>query len=210
MITTLLYVHDPMCSWCWAYRPVHALLMEQINALSIKVTNVLGGLAPDSDAPMPAEMQTMLQNTWQRIEQQVGTEFNYDFWRECKPRRSTYPACRAVLAAKAQNAEAEMIQAIQEAYYLRAMNPSDNSTLVALAEELTLDTKAFATALTSEHTQKKLMQNIHFARQLPIQGFPSLVLARQGTYYPIKLDYHSAETSMRQVQQVIGGDKNSQ
>lgn len=150
----------------------------------------------------------MLQNTWRRIEQQVGTEFNYNFWRECKPRRSTYPACRAVLAAKAQNAEAEMIHAIQEAYYLRAMNPSDNSTLVALAEELALDTKAFATALANEHTQKELMQNIHFARQLPIQGFPSLVLAHQGTYYPIRLDYHAAETSVRQVQQIIGGSLN--
>jgi len=204
MITTLLYVHDPMCSWCWAYRPTHAVLMEALQHLPIEVVNVLGGLAPDSDDPMPIDMQAMLQNTWRRIEQQVGTTFNYDFWRDCKPRRSTYPACRAVLAAKAQDAEEAMIHAIQEAYYLRAMNPSDNSTLVALAEELGLDSAAFADALSSARTQAELLKDITFARQLPIQGFPSLVLTHKGTYHPIRLDYHSAETSLKQVREIIG------
>lgn len=205
MTAILYYIHDPMCSWCWAYRPTHAVLMEALQHLPIEVLNVLGGLAPDSDDPMPIDMQAMLQNTWRRIEQQVGTEFNYDFWRECKPRRSTYPACRAVLAAKAQDAEDAMIHAIQEAYYLRAMNPSDNSTLVALAEELGLDSAAFADALSSARTQAELLKDITFARQLPLQGFPSLVLAQKGDYFPIVLDYHSAEQSVQQIKQYIKG-----
>lgn len=205
MNITLYYIHDPMCSWCWAYRPTHTLLMEQLKALPINVVNVLGGLAPDSDEPMPMEMQTMLQNTWRRIEQQVGTQFNHDFWQLCKPRRSTYPACRAVLAAKQQGAEEEMIKAIQEAYYLRAMNPSDKSTLTALASELSLNTEIFATALTSDNIQAELIKEITLARQLPIQGFPSLVLAHQGVYYPIALDYHAAEVSLRQIKQISNG-----
>lgn len=202
MNTTLYFIHDPMCSWCWAYRPTHAVLAKQLKALPINVVNVLGGLAPDSDEPMPMEMQTMLQNTWRRIEQQVGTQFNHDFWQLCKPQRSTYPACRAVLAAKQQGAEEEMIKAIQEAYYLRAMNPSDKSTLITLAAELSLNTEIFATALTSDNIQAELIKEITLARQLPIQGFPSLVLAHQGVFYSIALDYHAAETSLRQIKQI--------
>lgn len=154
---------------------------------------------------MPIEMQTMLQNTWLRIEQQLGTQFNHDFWQRCKPRRSTYLACRAVLAAKQQGAEEAMIKAIQEAYYLRAMNPSDQSTLTALAAELNLNTETFATALTSDAIQAELIKDITLARQLPIQGFPSLVLAHQGVYHPITLDYHSAETSLQQIEQISHG-----
>jgi len=41
---------------------------------------VLGGLAPDSDQPMPEQMQRYLQQTWQRFQQVVpGTRFNFDF-----------------------------------------------------------------------------------------------------------------------------------
>jgi hypothetical protein len=34
-----------------------------------------------------------------RIERSVpGTKFNFEFWSRCRPRRATYPACRAVIA----------------------------------------------------------------------------------------------------------------
>ncbi len=96
---------------------------------------ILGGLAPDTDQPMPLEMQTKLKGIWQKIQQVVpGTEFNFDFWEKCSPRRSTYQACRAVIAARNQDPanEEAMILAIQHAYYLEAKNPADLSTLIEL------------------------------------------------------------------------------
>lgn len=190
---TLFYVHDPMCSWCWAFVPVWRQVREALKELPVQVEYLLGGLAPDSDAPMPAEMQQMLQSTWQRIQQHVpGTEFNFAFWTDCQPRRSTWPACRAVLAAGNQQQEQEMILAIQKAYYLRAMNPSDDSTLVQLAQELGLDGENFADDLNSEETRRRLEQQMQQARSMPINGFPSLVLQTQNGQQPIPLDYNSA------------------
>jgi putative protein-disulfide isomerase len=135
---TLYLYHDPMCSWCWAYRPVSDQL-ERALPPEIRLEKILGGLAPDSDRPMPDDMREKLQRTWRRIHQMLGTEFNFDFWSDCAPRRSTYPACRSVIAAGYQNASDRMIDAIQQAYYLRAMNPSDLETLETLAEEINLD-----------------------------------------------------------------------
>ena len=117
---TLFHAHDPMCSWCWGFRSTWLEVKESLND-SVNVRLLLGGLAPDSDDPMPAEMQTMLQGTWQRIAQHIpGTEFNHDFWTKNAPRRSTFPSCRAVIAARRQDEafEVPMIHAIQQAYYL--------------------------------------------------------------------------------------------
>ena len=72
-----------------------------VNTDKLSIEYKVGGLAPDSDEPMPLDMQQFLQQTWHRIEQQLGTKFNHDFWHTAQPRRSTYPACRAVLVAKA-------------------------------------------------------------------------------------------------------------
>lgn len=194
-MSTLYYYHDPMCSWCWGYRPTAELLFKQLPQ-GLKRVNVLGGLAADSDAPMPPELQSVIQGHWRRIEQLFGTTFNHDFWSRCRPRRSTYPACRAVIAAGKQAHEEAMIEAIQRAYYLRAMNPSDTDTLEFLAGELALDVDKFSADLRSSQTEEDLQQQLGFARRSPIRGFPSLVLEHKGQLVPIKLDYASAELTL--------------
>lgn len=178
-VTRLYYVHDPMCSWCYAFAPV----WERIRAAlptGIEVERVLGGLAPDTDEPMPAQMRAYLQQTWRRIEAAVpGTVFNFDFWTQTTPRRSTYPACRAVLTAKHFDAALErpMIAAIQRAYYREARNPADLDTLVALGAGLGLDAEHFREWLSSDACELELRRNITRARGLGVLGFPSLVLA---------------------------------
>jgi putative protein-disulfide isomerase len=194
----LYHVHDPMCSWCWGYRRV----WDQLRAAlpdAVTVVNVTGGLAPDSDQPMPLEQQRTIAGYWQNVAEQTGAEFNFDFWQQCQPRRSTYPACRAVLAAREQQAEQAMIDTIQQAYYLRAMNPSDNSTLIALAAELALDEKQFARDLTSPAIQAVLEQDFTLRRSLGVYSFPSLVLTRGETLTPIAVDYQSHLTSLNTI-----------
>ena len=192
---TLFYVHDPMCSWCWGYQQT----WEQLRAAlpdSVTVVNVVGGLAPDTDEPMPLEQQKTIAGYWEKVTEDTGAKFNFDFWKNCQPRRSTYPACRAVLAAAKQCAEQGMIDAIQRAYYLRAMNPSDNSTLITLAAEMGLDEARFSEDLTGPEIQAALEQNFALRRKIGVNSFPSLVLAQGEVFLPIEVDYQSYQTSL--------------
>ncbi len=191
----LYYVHDPMCSWCWGFKPTWKKIEKSLQG-DIEIRYVLGGLAPDSNEPMPAEMQNTIAGYWKKIQSHIpGTQFNFDFWDQCKPRRSTYPACRAVIAAKKQNPESEkaMILAIQNAYYLNARNPSDNSTLIDLAKQLKLDVKQFEQDLESTETSQQLEKDILFSRQIGAQGFPSMILENNGLYQTMPLDYNNPE-----------------
>ncbi len=197
----LVYVHDPMCSWCWGFARSYRQLTDWLEESggpgeSVKITRLLGGLAPDSDAPMPPEMRRRLQATWRSIEARVpGTRFNHEFWTRCQPRRSTWPACRAVIAARRQGAEYDpaMTEAIQRGYYLNAKNPSDDATLIALADELGLRAGEFADALNSDAVRRQLQREITTARQLGIHGFPSLLLLLDGTTArPIPPNYTDA------------------
>ena len=200
---TLYFYHDPMCSWCWGYRPVSDQLADRLPD-NIRLEKVLGGLAPDSDEPMPADLQEKLPQTWLRINEMLGTEFNYDFWTECAPRRSTYPACRAVIAAGYQNGTDRMIDAIQRAYYLRAMNPSDIATHEKLATELELNAAKFSTDVRSEETEHELKRQVAFARRSPISGFPSLCLDLDGELMPVVQDYKSVEPTLQQIRELTG------
>ena len=202
MQETLIYVHDPMCSWCWGFEPTRRVVFDAIGG-RMHIRRIVGGLAPDSDEPMPAAMATMLQQTWQRIEQTIpGTRFNYAFWKECTPRRSTYPANRAVIAAREQGDEYDEVMTgrIQQAYYLQAKNPSNNSTLIELAAEIGLDVDQFAQSLVSESTQQALLAEIQSARTMGINSFPSVAVIKAGVLQHIGLNYRDPEAMLGQIE----------
>jgi putative protein-disulfide isomerase len=192
-----------MCSWCWAFRPsLNALLAELPK--QVETIRLLGGLAADSAEAMLDETRLFVQGNWQTIEQQVpGTKFNYDFWKQCQPRRSTYPACRAVIAARAQAEEFDMAMtlAIQQAYYLQARNPSDISTLIELAAEIDLDIDKFTKDVKSSETDEALRQEIKQSRRLGLNSFPSLLLDTGSKQIRIEPDYINYEVMLEKMNQ---------
>lgn len=205
MTVKLYYAHDPMCAWCYAFRSVFEKLIAKLPE-QLEVVHLLGGLACDTDEPMPDETREYIQANWRRIEGQVpGTTFNYDFWQHCEPRRSTYPACRAVIAARQQGAEfdLEMIWAIQQAYYLQARNPSDISTLTELAAEIGLNQDKFSKDLQSKETDEVLRQEIKQSRQLGLNSFPSLLLILPEQQIEIELDYLDANSMAKKINQYL-------
>lgn len=190
-----------MCSWCWAFRPALSDLLASLPK-EISLVRLLGGLAPDSEAAMPEAMRAFVQGHWRIIEQRVpGTIFNHDFWHNCEPRRSTYPACRAVIAARNQGREfdAAMTLAIQQAYYLQARNPSDYSTLIAIAEESGLDKNKFTHDITSSETDQVLQQEIHLTRQLGLHSFPGLLVDNGEAQSGVAPDYLNAGTMLEKI-----------
>jgi len=201
-VAILYYAHDPMCSWCWAFHPVWQQVKTGLPA-DIEPRLLIGGLAPDSDVPMPDAMQAHLQQTWLRIAEHVaGTQFNMDFWTHCKPRRSTFPACRAVIVAAGQleNGADRMSYAIQRAYYLQARNPSDDSTLCELAADIGLDETWFAEQLNAPATHAEHERQLQQCYEFGVQGYPSLVYARDDYSRPIGVDYHSAASMLEQLE----------
>ena len=202
MRAQLFYIYDPMCSWCWGYAPTWQRLQRELTS-EVDIIYGLGGLAEDSDVLMPEAMQVFLQQTWRKIAQQLGTEFNFDFWQHCQPRRSTYPACRATLIAREFGKEQEMLTAIQHAYYLQAKNPSNLDTLQALAVDIGLDSLDFLQKLKSQSVDEQLMVEINKMRSLPINGFPALVLVKEQLLIPIPIDYQDWRKSFEIIMKKI-------
>ena len=205
MKTELFYIHDPMCSWCWGFAGVAKQLFNSLPK-NVVVQRLLGGLAADNDQPMPREQQKSIQENWLRIENKIpGVKFNFDFWHECQPRRSTYPACRAVIAARLQGDEYDetMTARIQQAYYEEARNPSDNETLIELAIDLGLDQQRFSSDLVAEASQQTLMNEIQLSRDLHADSFPSLVFKAGDSVWPVAIDYLDASPMLELIEMFL-------
>ena len=174
----LYYVLDPMCSWCYAFADSWESLKQQLPD-DVRVHRILGGLASDSDDPMPDAQQIGIAATWRNIESRTGVSFNHDFWELNEPRRSTYPACRAVIAAENLNTDSAetMIKRIQQGYYQQAKNPSNVQVLCEFAEEIGIDAAVFKTEIMSDRVEQELQRQLVFAKQIGIRGFPGIVAA---------------------------------
>ncbi len=173
----LHYVADPMCSWCWGFHSELEMIRAELPA-DLEIEFVMGGLAVDSEEPMPAEIRDYVQQAWREVQSHTGAEFNWEFWEKCEPRRSTYPSCRAVIAAGLAGSQSEraMFEALQRAYYLEARNPSLEETLVEVAGEIGLDSVKFAEDLRSTRVEELFREHRARRRSLGANSFPSLML----------------------------------
>ena len=183
MKPVLYYLYDPMCSWCWGFKPVWDTVKARLQG-EVDIVYVVGGLAPETEEPMDAEMRTYLQQAWRKITDITGVEFNHDFWRLNTPKRSTYPACKAVLVARQSGLEQQMFMAIQQLYYQQAGNPSEYENL-------------------SEEIAALLQQEIILAEQLGARGFPSLVLLKDKTAHFIEHSYTDVEENLKMIRALL-------
>ncbi len=203
-MANLYYTHDPMCSWCYAFDAVLKQIELELPK-SITAVKILGGLAADSMEPMPSSLVLSIQANWKRIEQTVpDVQFNFDFWKNNQAIRSTYPSCRAVLAAKKQSShfEDKMIAQIQWAYYQNAENPSLDDTLINCAKQIGLDVKLFTVDYRSECINDQLHQQTNFARHLGVSSYPSLCLEIDKQIVQLKIDYNDANYVMEQIHKI--------
>ena len=162
-----------MCSWCWAFKPTWDKVKGALLGL-VKLDYLLGGLAPDSNQPMPIEIREYVRGNWKRIQEVIPeTKFNYDFWTSCEP--------------------------IQKSYYLEAQNPSNENELINIAKELGLNTDKFKMDLKSSQVNEILLDEIKLARSMDINSMPSLALQINGTLKGIDIDYLDANYIVKQI-----------
>jgi putative protein-disulfide isomerase len=214
MKQTLYYVHDPMCSWCYAFKSVLKKLRDNLQTtFQVKVSRsellpeihfqtVIGGLAPDTKEVMPEDIQKKVQHAWRSIEQKCPEiRFNFDFWHKTTPIRSTYPACRALLAAKQQGLQFEqrMLEAIQTAYYQDAQNPALDETLFACAQKIGLQSSQFKQDYTSALIEQQLQAELQLTRKLNVSSFPSLRLEVGTSVWHIAIDYRDEYRILEQI-----------
>lgn len=182
MSARLLYVMDPMCSWCWGFAPVAQALFEQAQAAGVQVHLVMGGLRTGNSAALEPSTRRYILEHWQAVADATGQPFQFDgalpdgFVYDCEP------ACRAVVAARSLAPECAwvLVKLIQQAFYTQGRDVTQTSVLVELAEQAGLSRIDFAAAFDSAEQQAATAADFTWVQDLGIAGFPTLLAERNG------------------------------
>lgn len=180
----LIYVMDPMCSWCWGFAPVVQALAEQAAAADVPLHLVAGGLRSERAALEPAARVRILGH-WQAVNAATGQLFNFN---EALPEGFVYdttPACRALVTARQLDEQSvlPLARLIQQAFYVGARDvtrPQVLAELAELAELAGIPRIEFAENFDSEALHQASAADFTWVQDLGIAGFPTLLAERDG------------------------------
>jgi putative protein-disulfide isomerase len=181
MQARLLYVMDPMCSWCWGFAPVLESLAEQAAVAGVPVHLVVGGLRRDRVA-IDAVARVRYLGYWQAVNASTGQLFNFDQGLPEGMVYDTEPACRALVTARNLAAESvwPLLKLIQQAFYGEGRDVTQASVLVELAERAGIPRIEFAEAFDSAEQFAATAADFSWVQDLGIAGFPTLLAEHKG------------------------------
>ncbi len=176
----IIYVGDPMCSWCWGIAPELDELHRRHPDLGFRV--VVGGLRPGPGAePMTDAMASTLAHHWHQVAGRTGQSFDHRLLERRDWTYDTEPACKAVVTIRELEPGLAwpLFHRLQRAFYADGILLEDVGVLSGLVEELGGDSAAFAAAFATEAATKATWGDFSLARSWGVTGFPT-VIAREG------------------------------
>ncbi|MDE3027355.1 MAG: DsbA family protein [Paracoccaceae bacterium] len=174
--TRLLYVADPMCSWCWGFAPAIADIRAAF-ADRLPVDLVMGGLRPGTSQPMDAAAKADIRNHWQHVQEASGQPFDFDFFAREGFVYDTEPAARAVVVLRRAGPEVALaaLTRIQRAFYAEGRDVTQPEVLGALAVELGFDAAEFRAAFDDDVAREETRNDFALSRAIGVTGFPTLI-----------------------------------
>lgn len=181
MASRLLYVMDPMCSWCWGFAPVVETLVEHAAAADVPLQIVVGGLRRDQVA-VDAAARVRYLGYWQAVNASTGQLFDFERGLPEGMVYDTEPACRALVTARNLDAQSAwtLLKLIQQAFYTEGADVTQASVLVQLAEQAGIPRIEFAEAFDSRAMEDATAADFTWVQDLGIAGFPTLLAERDG------------------------------
>jgi len=190
-MTQLIFVIDPMCSWCWGFHPVIEELREK-HANKFQFSLVVGGLRTKGQMPWNKESKNYLAQNWNAVANATQQPFDFALLNKDVFDYDTYPACKAIVTVRelwGEVATFEYLKKIQEAFYTRGEDATSLEVLLKYVE----DKEKFLEFYESERAEVLMKHDFAKARSMGANSFPSVVKIDKQGHIVCQKGYRSLE-----------------
>lgn len=180
----LVYVADPMCSWCYGFGKEMTALMQMHPELDLDI--VVGGVRAGATDILDDAGKAFRLGHWERVQANSGLPFNREaFIARQNFVYDTEPVCRAVVAARTLAPEADLLsvfRALQNAFYVDGLDTTDGRVLSEVASAAlsavghAVDADTFLATWQSAATITETHADFRKARAMGVRSFPALLL----------------------------------
>lgn len=175
----LIYIADPMCSWCWGFSSVIQQIADRLHVQGAATLRILpGGLRTEAASEMGQKAADEVMHHWQDVAKATGQAFNFESPLKADYVYNTAPACLAVsvMARHMPGMELPYLHALHQAFYVERRDLKQLEVLTDCAVSCGVVPGPFAEKLGSPDARTWASRDIDTVRQWGIQGFPAVLL----------------------------------
>ncbi|HEY9104214.1 hypothetical protein [Chitinimonas sp.] len=197
----LIFVADPMCSWCYGFAKELTTFSRAHPDLPLHI--VVGGLRAGDTTVLDDEGKNFRLGHWARVEAASGLPFN----REAFLARQgfvydTEPICRAVVTARKLAPQTDLLavfRALQHAFYVDGLDTTDGTVLAEVGAAALQDNgqavtaEQFLAVWQAEATLGEAQTDFLHARRWGVRSFPALLIEIAGQLHTLSPGYAPAD-----------------
>lgn len=199
----IIYVGDPMCSWCYGISDELAEL-EKAYEGRLKMEVILGGLRPFNSETM-LDLKDFLTHHWEDVAKMSGQSFSYGILDSDNITYDTEPPCRATVVVRnmTEKSTLSFFQRIQKDFY----QGNKNMHLVESYEDAVkaegLDFLIFKSKFNSQEMKKAVLMDFQRSQELGVSSFPTVLLQVDGKIIPIAQGYATYEKMKQRIDRLL-------
>lgn len=200
----LIYVGDPMCSWCYGFAPEITKLKEAYSN-KVKFTIVMGGLRPGTTEVMDSSMKVFLKEHWVEIGHRTNQPFKFDILNSSDFVYDTEPPARAVVVVRKLKPEIafDFFKEVQHLFYEHNKNTNDIANYLGLLTKFGIDKDEFIKQYNSEEIKNDTRNDFIQSRELGVNGFPAVLLKINEKAETLTYGYTTFEKMDKRLRKII-------
>ena len=205
----LLYVHDPLCGWCYGMSSVINQVQREF-AGRVDVSVLCGGMVRDDDAGPIGESWDYIRQAIGQVEDVTGVGFGEPF--KALGEAGTYhydsePPSRAIVAFRHLTQDpartVAFAHAVQTAFFRDGQNLNAAATYTPLLAPFGLDEAEFLRRFIAPETATAARQEFAAVARIGVQGFPTAVVRIGEQGYVLARGYQPFEQLRAGLEQLL-------
>jgi len=199
----LIYIGDPMCSWCWGISPELNALERYATTKSIPFNIVMGGLRPGGGEEWNDEFKEFLKHHWEEVNKRSGQPFGFELFE-----LSDFDYDRATVTARiiAPSKALTFYELVQHHFYVQSKDPKNVSFYKPICEQLSIDFNEFAALFSSDDMKEATAEDFAQSRRWGVRAFPSIVYRKDEQLYLIAQGYATYQALRERVAELGAGN----
>lgn len=190
----IIYVGDPMCSWCWGIANELQKLKDQFVGI-MKFELILGGLRPGGGEEWNKGFQDFLREHWEHVAKASGQEFNFDLLSWPNFDYDTEPPSRAIVIARKYLNRDDFLffKDVQKGFYVDNMDTGNVNSYESICKKFMIPFDEFRAKMEMNEMKQLAYEDFAIAAKYGVRGFPSVLVEIEGNLTYVANGYSTYE-----------------
>ena len=205
----LLYLHDPLCGWCYGMSPGINRIQQEF-AGRVEVSVLCGGMVKGEDVEPISDTWEYLQQSLNEVEKVTGAQFGAAFralGEAGEYRYDSEPPSRAIATFRQITQDparaVSFAHAVQTALFRAGQDLNDPATYNALLAPFDVDVVDFQRRFAAPETARATQQEFAAVARIGVEGFPTAIVRLGEQGYVLARGYQPYEQLRAGLEQLL-------